>query len=69
MLQLKLPLKITQPTAYTLYNTHPVLNESASLRNAELMRIGKGKVVNKLGKRMIASHCSPTFCARKPVET
>lgn len=39
---------------------------SASFRNAELMRIGKGYFWKSLGKSTTASHCSPNFPDRNP---
>ena len=47
-------------------HTHPTLKTSASLRNAELIRIGNGYFSNKLGNRTIASHWSPPFDDLKP---
>jgi len=41
--------------------SYPLRKASASFKNAELISIGNGNLVNKLGKRTIASHCSPTL--------
>ena len=46
--------------------TYPIRKTSDSFKNAELMRIGNGNRSNKAGNFTIASHCSPTFDARKP---
>lgn len=41
---------------------------SASFRNAELIRIGKGYFWKSLGNSTTASHCSPSLPDRKPGE-
>lgn len=45
---------------------YPSLKMSASFRNAELMRMGKGYFWKSLGKSTTASHCSPSFPDRNP---
>ena len=39
---------------------------SASLRKAELIRMGKGYFWKSLGNSTTASHCSPSFPDRSP---
>lgn len=39
---------------------------SASFKNAELMRMGKGYFWKSLGNKTTASHCSPSFPDRNP---
>lgn len=48
--------------------THPTRNTSASFRKEALMRIGKGYFSNSLGKRTMASHCSPILPDLRPVK-
>lgn len=50
------------------YLTYPKRNISANLRNAELIKMGKGYFANKRGKRTIASHCSPLFPDLSPAK-
>ena len=45
---------------------YPVLKTSASLSKAELIRIGNGYFSKSLGKRTMASHCSPILTERNP---
>lgn len=47
-------------------DAYPSLKMSASLRKAELMRMGKGYFWKSLGKSTTASHCSPIFPDRNP---
>lgn len=47
-------------------NLYPSLKMSASFRNAELMRIGKGYFWKSFGNSTTASHCSPNLPDRKP---
>ena len=46
--------------------TYPALKTSASLRKAELMRIGNGYFSKSLGNRTTDSHWTPTFIDRRP---
>lgn len=39
---------------------------SASFKNAELIRMGKGYFWKSLGNKTTASHCSPSFPDRNP---
>lgn len=50
-----------------LWRLYPVRNTSASLSRAELIRMGKGYFSNNLGKRTIASHCSPILTDLSPL--
>lgn len=53
-------IKIGKPFIFCEW-AYPSLKMSASLRKAELMRMGKGYFWKSLGKSTTASHCSPSF--------
>ena len=53
--------KLYQQRTWSHKCTYPSRNMSASFRNAELMRIGKGYFWKSLGNSTTASHCSPSL--------
>lgn len=54
------------PTKDNWRTPYPVLNTSANLRNAALIRIGKGNRSTRDGNLTIASHWSPTRADLRP---
>lgn len=57
------------PQCQNIKYSYPSLKMSASFRNAELMRIGKGYFWKSFGNSTTASHCSPSLPDRKPGNT